>query len=106
MKTKNLVAAVVAVLVVSVAGIAFAHTPIFSCFLNEDGTVMCEGGFSDGSSAAGVSVRVFDIQKKVLMEGEMDEFGTFVFNKPEVNYFVVMDAGPGHTVEVKGDDIQ
>jgi hypothetical protein len=32
----------------------WAHTPLCSCYDNGDGTVTCEGGFSDGSSAAGV----------------------------------------------------
>lgn len=41
-------------------GISQAHTPLFSCYDNGDGSVTCEGGFSDGSSAAGVAVRVED----------------------------------------------
>jgi len=34
---------------------AGAHTPLLSVEDNEDGTVYLEGGFSDGSSAAGVT---------------------------------------------------
>ena len=41
---------------------AQAHTPLFDCFDNGDDTLTCEGGFSDGSSAAGVSIRVLDRQ--------------------------------------------
>ena len=33
------------------AGVALAHTPLCSCYDNGDGSVECEGGFSDGSSA-------------------------------------------------------
>ncbi|MFP4483164.1 MAG: hypothetical protein ACLFN0_10320 [Thermovirgaceae bacterium] len=105
-KRVKLVAVLATVLVVAAAGGALAHTPIFSCFLNDDGTVMCEGGFSDGSSAAGVEVLVKDTDGKTLEEGEMDEFGTYVFEEPEVSYVVVMNAGPGHSVEVKSEEIQ
>jgi hypothetical protein len=105
-KRVKLVTALATVLVVAAAGGALAHTPILSCFLNDEDTVMCEGGFSDGSSAAGVTILVKDTDGKILEKGEMDEFGTYVFDKPEVSYVVIMDAGPGHIVEVKGEEIQ
>ena len=35
---------------------ASAHTPLLSVEDNEDGTIYLEGGFSDGSSAAGVTI--------------------------------------------------
>jgi hypothetical protein len=41
-----------------IAAQALAHTPLCSCYDNGDGTVTCEGGFSDGSSASGVQMRV------------------------------------------------
>ena len=40
------------------SGLALAHTPLCSCYDNGDCTVTCEGGFSDGSPAAGVQMRV------------------------------------------------
>ncbi len=36
----------------------YAHSPICSCMDNGDGTVTCEGAFSDGSSASGVRIFV------------------------------------------------
>ncbi len=83
----------------------FAHTPMCSCFDNGDGTITCEGGFSDGSSAAGVKIRIKDKNGKVLLDGEMDEFSEFIFDKPSGSYTVVFEAGPGHEVEIKGKDI-
>ncbi|MEA2038514.1 MAG: hypothetical protein U9N82_01625 [Thermodesulfobacteriota bacterium] len=88
------------------AGPVFAHTPLCSCYDNGDGTVTCEGGFSDGSSAAGVEVRVVDSAGKVVLKGKMDEDSEFTFDKPNGGYKVEFDAGPGHLVEVEGKDIQ
>jgi len=48
-------------------GLALAHTPLFSCFDNADGTIYCEGGFSDGSSAAGVAILVKDGNGEVIL---------------------------------------
>jgi hypothetical protein len=82
-----------------------AHSPLCSCFDNGDGTVTCEGGFSDGSSAAGVSIEVIGPDSKALAKGKMDKLSTFVFKKPAGAYKVVFDAGPGHVVEVNSRDI-
>jgi hypothetical protein len=87
------------------AGQAQTHTPLCSCYDNGDGTITCEGGFSDGSSGAGVLMKVVDKTGKVLVEGKMDEYSEFTFKKPDTPYKVIFDAGPGHVVEVKGEDI-
>ncbi|MBN1843125.1 MAG: hypothetical protein JW883_12710 [Deltaproteobacteria bacterium] len=87
------------------AGPALAHTPLCSCYDNGDGTITCEGGFSDGSSAAGVTMRVVDAAGKVLIQGQMNEDSEFTCEKPDGLYKVELDAGPGHLVEVKGEDI-
>ncbi len=82
------------------------HTPLCYCYLNGDGTITCEGGFSDGSSASGVEMAVKDTNDKVLVEGKMDELSEFTFEKPEVPFIVIFNAGPGHVVEIKGEDIK
>jgi len=84
---------------------AQAHTPLCTCFDNSDGTITCEGGFSDGSSAAGVTMRVFDKDNKLLIESKMNADSEFTFSKPTTTYKVEFDAGPGHKVEINGDDI-
>lgn len=93
------------VIVMFAAGSAFAHSPLCDCFDNGDGTVTCEGGFSDGSSASGVKMHVKDGAGKVLIEGKMNEDSEYTFNKPSVDYMVHFDAGEGHSVEVNGKDI-
>jgi len=87
------------------AGPVSAHTPLCSCYDNGDGSVTCEGGFSDGSSAAGVAMRVQDAGGKVLIRGKMDADSEFTFNKPSGDYMVIFDAGEGHAVEVDGKTI-
>ncbi len=87
------------------AGQATAHTPLCSCYDNGDGTATCEGGFSDGSSASGVQIRVEGKDGKVFFEGKMDEQSEFTFKKPSDPYVVVFDAGEGHAVKVDGSEI-
>lgn len=85
---------------------AFAHTPLCSCYDMGDGTVLCEGGFSDGSSAAGINIRIVDRHANNLLEGVMSENSEFEFDKPEGDYSVIFDAGPGHVIEISSRDIR
>jgi len=82
-----------------------AHTPLLSCYDNGDGTITCEGGFSDGTAGAGVKMSVVDKSGKNLITGKMNEDSEFIFKKPNVPYTVIFDAGPGHVCKVKGEDI-
>jgi len=84
---------------------AFAHTPFCSCSDNGDGTILCEGGFLDGSSAVGVRIQVVDANGKILIEGYMDKKSEFRFNKPSGEYTVILDAGFEHSVTVPGSEI-
>jgi hypothetical protein len=101
---KPIVIAILLMAAVCVAPAA-AHTPLCSCYDNGDSTVTCEGGFSDGSSAAGVQMRVEDTAGKVLIKDKMDENSEFNFKKPDGTYRVVFDAGQGHVIEIDGKDI-
>ena len=83
----------------------FAHTPLCSCYDNGDGTISWEGGFSDGSSATGVTIQVLNSAGKVLIKEKMNEDSEFTFETPREVYRVQFDAGPGHIVEVKGEEI-
>ena len=92
--------------VLLLAGAANAHSPICNCYDNGDGTITCEGGFSDGSSAEGVPIRVVDVRERVLVNGQMDAAGTFSFDKPDGDFHVVFDAGQGHAVTIYSADIE
>ncbi|TCP20924.1 hypothetical protein [Rhodovulum adriaticum] len=90
---------------ISFGGLAQAHTPLCACYDNGDGTVLCEGGFSDGSSAAGVRMAVRDGDGNILIDAKMDENSEFTFDKPAGAFSVLFDAGEGHTIEVPADEI-
>ncbi|SIO09675.1 hypothetical protein SAMN05444722_0403 [Rhodovulum sp. ES.010] len=94
-----------AVVAFGLVGAAQAHTPLCACYDNGDGTVLCEGGFSDGSSAAGVKMVVVDGAGSVLVEGVIDENSEFTFDKPGGEYRVLFDAGEGHKIEIPADEI-
>ncbi len=83
---------------------AEAHTPLCSCYDNGD-KILCEGGFSDGSSASNVPMRVVGADGKVLLEGKMNKLSEFEFKKPEGAYTVVFDGGEGHVIKIKHTDI-
>ncbi len=85
--------------------LAMAHTPLCSCWDNGDGTITCEGGFSDGSSASGVEIYVKDKEGKELIKGKMSELSEFSFKKPNKDYTVTFDAGAGHRIDIEGKDI-
>ncbi|WP_068112876.1 hypothetical protein [Tropicimonas marinistellae] len=87
------------------AGTASAHTPLCACYDNGDGTVLCEGGFSDGSSAANVPMIVRDASGEALLEGVIDANGEFEFEKPEGFHDVLFDGGEGHQIVVPQDEI-
>lgn len=84
---------------------ALAHTPLFACYDNGDGMVLCEGGFSDGSSAAGVAIRILDGDGKLLQEDALDANSEIELKRPEGAFTVIFDAGPGHLLEITGSDI-
>ncbi|MEO6081433.1 MAG: hypothetical protein ABIQ86_16930 [Steroidobacteraceae bacterium] len=86
--------------------VAHAHNAICSCFENDDGTVTCEGGFSDGGKAVGVPLQVLDQAGKVLVEGVMDKESSFKFNRPKVAFRVKFNAGEGHIITIDGRDIE
>jgi hypothetical protein len=86
-------------------GLSVAHTPLFACFDNADGTIFCEGGFSDGSTAAGVPIIVKDASGEVILKSELSRNSDIEFDKPEVEYSVVFDGGEGHQIEISGSQI-
>lgn len=88
-----------------VPALAQAHSPLFDCFDNGDGTVSCQGGFSDGSSASGVKITVTDGSGAVLSTFALDANSECTFDKPEGAYRVGFYAGEGHAIDIDGEDI-
>jgi len=92
------------IMIMAFSVMAHAHTPLMSCFDEGDGTVTCEGGFSDGSSASGVEFLV-EQNGNVVLRTKMDEFGEVNFEKPNGDYKAIFNAGEGHVVVIDGKDI-
>jgi hypothetical protein len=90
----------------AMAAVAYGHNAICSCFENDDGSITCEGGFSDGGKAVGVPVQVLDQAGKVLKEGVMDKDSSFKFARPKVPFRVRFNAGEGHVITIDGRDIE
>ncbi len=99
------------VLILAVAIMAFglspgptwAHKPLLSVSDNNDGTMSIEGGFSDGSSAAGHKIILRNKETgEILRETKVGEDGTLDLKKPAVNFTVTLDAGEGHLVTQVG----
>ena len=85
---------------------SFAHNPICECFDNADGTITCEGGFSDGSTAAGIPLRVRDSNGRILIDAMMSERSEYTFDRPAGRFRVEFDAGDGHVIRIDGRDIE
>ncbi|HEY5623541.1 MAG TPA: hypothetical protein VIV14_07250 [Gammaproteobacteria bacterium] len=86
--------------------VAYGHTPICDCFDNGDNTITCEGGFSDGASAAGIPMRVLDSSGRILIEGTMSDRSDFTFDRPDGNFRVEFEGGDGHLILIDGRDIE
>ena len=86
--------------------IASAHTPICDCYDNGDDTITCEGGFSDGGTAAGIPMRVIDGSGKILLEGAMTDRSDYTFDKPDGMFRVEFEGGDGHIIQIDGRDIE
>jgi hypothetical protein len=90
----------------AMAAVAWSHNAICSCFENDNSTITCEGGFSDGAKAIGVPLQVVDAAGKVLIEGAMDKDSSFTFKKPTGTFRVKFNAGEGHVITIDGRDIE
>ncbi|KQV22567.1 hypothetical protein ASC74_15320 [Pseudomonas sp. Root329] len=84
---------------------AFAHGPVFDCYIEHDDWVKCEAGFTDGSSAAGRKIHVRDMSNKVLLEGDVGKDSTYSFQAPAGNYSVIFLGGEGHETTIQSSDI-
>jgi len=83
-----------------------AHHPTARCQQQDAQTIVCRGGFSDGGGAAGVVMDVISYDEKILISGKLDDKSTFAFKKPQGDFYVLMDAGAGHVVEIDHTEIK
>ncbi|WP_418186423.1 hypothetical protein [Aliarcobacter lanthieri] len=84
--------------------LALAHSPFFMCEY-DDGKIHCEGGYSDGSSANGIKIKLLSDDGKILEEKKLDKLSSVSFTKPNSDFYILFDGGTGHSVEVEMGDI-
>ncbi|KAB0550444.1 hypothetical protein F7R01_04330 [Pseudomonas argentinensis] len=97
---------VAAIALLSLSGAALAHNPMCQCEELDAENIRCTGGFSDGSGAAGVTLDVIGYDESILVPGKLAEDSTLTFKKPEGEFYVLFDAGPGHIVEIDHTEIE
>ncbi|MFJ3460196.1 hypothetical protein [Achromobacter spanius] len=85
---------------------ALAHNPMAECKADGKEQIKCTGGFSDGSGAAGVTMDVISYDEQIIVPGKLDADSKMSFKRPNGEFYVLFDAGPGHVVEIDHVDIQ
>lgn len=77
---------------------AQAHFPLLNCQLEgkEKGKqqLLCVAGYSDGSLAGKVTLKVFNYDEEPIMNVTTASDGSITFTPPLGEYFIVFD--PGH----------
>ena len=84
--------------------LALAHSPFLMCEYDSE-KIICEGGFSDGSSASGVKIKLMSDDGKILEEKKLDKLSSVSFDKTKEDFYILFDGGTGHSVEVEMGDI-
>lgn len=81
-----------------------AHSLFMDC--EQQGLdVSCLASFSDGSSVAGMPFEVISYDDSLLISGRTDEASVFTFPHPKTEFYILLDAGPGHVIEVDMVDV-
>ena len=88
------------------SGQALAHNPMCECKSVEDGQIRSTGGISDGSGAPGVTLDVIGYDETILVPGKLGPDSSMTFKRPDAEFYVLFDAGPGHIVEIDQADIE
>lgn len=92
---------------VMLCGPAYAHYPLLDCRFGAESSVQvyCSAGFSDGSKAPNVLMEVFSEDDEVVAQGVTSDQALFDFERPNGAFFIIMDAGPGHVIEISDDEV-
>ncbi|OCR22865.1 hypothetical protein AFK24_21775 [Pseudomonas syringae] len=85
---------------IGVGNTAYAHGLVCSCEELPDQQVRCVGGFSSGDGVPNVTVDVIDYNERILIPGKFGPDSTFTFKRPKGEFYVLMDVGAGHVLEV------
>jgi hypothetical protein len=87
-------------------GAAWAHPPFCVCKMIDATTVGCEGGFADGTGVPGVRLDVVRYDESIILQTSFGIDSTVSFRKPDGEFYMLFDAGPGQSFDVDYKDIQ
>ncbi len=85
---------------------ASAHPPFCVCKMIDATTVRCEGGFANGTGVPGVKLDVIRYDESVVLETTFGADSTVTFKRPDGEFYILFDAGPGNSFDVDYKDIQ
>lgn len=86
------------------SGPALSHSIFMSC-QQQESAVTCTASYSDRSSAARLPIEVISYADQPIVQGITDPQANFTFALPQEDYYILLDAGPGHVVEVDMQDV-
>jgi hypothetical protein len=95
----------IVVAVMTISGVADAHTLRIDCKKTSGENVVCRALFSDGEVARGMPVQLIDDQEKLLATGKTDVQGKYAFKAPGPEYNVVVQASKGEIASMSAEDI-
>ncbi|MGR5068395.1 hypothetical protein [Vibrio alfacsensis] len=84
---------------------AIAHFPLMSCHLEQD-KVICQAGYSDGSTAVDFDVEMYDYDDNLIAKVRTDRRSIAEFPHPKTDFYLVFDAGHENPVEVDVVELQ
>jgi hypothetical protein len=87
-------------------GTAWAHPPFCICKTIDATTIRCEGGFADGTGVSGVRLDVVRYDESIVLQTSFGADSTVSFRKPDGEFYILFDAGPGQSFDVDFKDIQ
>lgn len=87
------------------ASSALAHFPFCTCKA-EGSEIVCEGGFSDGSGAEGVTVDLISYDEELIQSTALNGQSLTRLDPYAGEFYILLDAGPGHTVEIDWTEIE
>jgi len=85
--------------------VVMAHSINLECNQSDE-QISCKGGFSDGSEASNLPWEVISYDDQLLYQGHTSNSSEFSFQAPDEDFYILMDAGPGHVVELDIADIE
>lgn len=84
---------------------ALAHGLYCQCQAIGADQVRCNGGLSDGTALPGAALDVIGYDEHIRVAGKLGADSSYTFARPDGEFYVLMELGPGHTVEIDHKDI-